>query len=209
MGAIYLIQHKETSKSYIGQTTKASVKERYRSLTAPHVSRAQSKLFGAIRKHGASAFRFVNLITNVPDHLLDVLEQEFIKQYRSDQRDLGYNLMKGGQNKRVFSLEARAKLSSKAKARGVPKQILDQLHENNRGRPLSSAHKEKLRNIRLHTPHPVWKTRIWFHPDHGEFVGTTSQLARFFGLKPSNLSHTANGRTKQAYGWECKGEKIT
>ncbi len=51
-----------------------------------------------------------------------------------------------------------------------------------------------------------YRRRLWFHPKHGEFVGSTTELVRAFpdrNYQNANLTRIARGRQKSSYrGWQ-------
>lgn len=94
MGCIYIATNKVNGKSYIGKTIKTiKVRQSWHQGVA---SRGEGWSFhNALRKYGLSAFDWsIVFETNDPD-LLSVMEQEFIRRYKT-KRPHGYNLTDGG-----------------------------------------------------------------------------------------------------------------
>ena len=89
-GVIYQIRHKETGKSYIGQST------RLRNRLSHHRSRNRNDYFAnAIKKYGWNAFEVIILHKNVSIQDLDWLERHSIWIFNTLAPN-GYNLKQGG-----------------------------------------------------------------------------------------------------------------
>lgn len=92
MGEIYKITNIVTNKIYVGKTTIGYL-NRFRSHIKESVN-GRTRLSNSIRKHGIENFK-VERICVCPDNLLNKLEIQFIKQYKS--YEFGYNITKGGE----------------------------------------------------------------------------------------------------------------
>jgi len=99
VGLIYMYIS-PSGKKYIGQT----INERNRkSQHKVKTSRSKTYFGKAIRKYGFENFEYKVLIKFKPNidkiklkRILNKLEQRYIKLYKSDEREFGYNLNKGG-----------------------------------------------------------------------------------------------------------------
>ena len=136
MGYIYKITHKESKKSYIGQTTQdldIRWKEHFKS---------QSKcryLSYALKKYGKEAFEF-KLICICFDDDLNCYEIDYIKKYNTTSPN-GYNLREGGNNGRQHE-DTKKKISETLKDKYAKQEIIP--NNGCLGKPLSAAHKEKI-----------------------------------------------------------------
>lgn len=107
---IYKATNKVNKKVYIGQTTKTLEKRKKQ-----HIDRASKniskcrKFSSAIRKYGADNFTWEILDTASTQEELNELEDKYIKQYDSINRDKGYNLKTGG-IKPILSEETKRKI---------------------------------------------------------------------------------------------------
>ena len=110
---IYLIENIVNGKIYIGQTIR-SLKKRI----AEHKSDAQNHkkkqcpyLHAAIRKYGWNNFKFHILDTAKSQEELDTMEVCWIDIFQSRNRNIGYNLEKGGRGTGRMSDETKLKIS--------------------------------------------------------------------------------------------------
>jgi hypothetical protein len=115
MGCIYRAVCTKNGKIYVGQTTKASWSDRYRALEAKIKWAVEEGIRlrpfdRAVRKHGIEAFEFRDLMTNVPDEMLDGLERFFIKLYRTTEKKFGYNCESGGNFRKRAAWSTRLKM---------------------------------------------------------------------------------------------------
>ena len=92
---VYLIRNVVNGKMYIGKTS-GSLKERWGQHIADSKRRSRTYLGRAIIKYGPQAFTIEELERCTNEEDLDRCEAKWIQTYRSDQRDIGYNLTTGG-----------------------------------------------------------------------------------------------------------------
>lgn len=99
-GKIYKITNLIDGKIYIGRT-KYSLKERFRQ----HVKnkRGQTFLGSALRKHGVENFtiELVELVSTI-DMAME-RERYWIKELNAQNREIGYNLTEGGDDKKIVA----------------------------------------------------------------------------------------------------------
>jgi group I intron endonuclease len=123
---IYLIQNMLTDQKYVGQTIHGLGSRWARHLAHVRYGRT-SRLCEAIRKCGAENFSIQLLsIANSPKHG-DRLEKLFIKKFRSNDPDYGYNMTDGGN----LSFTPTQEVCEK-----------NRLHQ--KGRPKSKEHARKI-----------------------------------------------------------------
>ena len=85
---VYLIQHTESGKKYIGQSR--NIKKRW----YQHINdNTPSKISRAIKKHGKDSFEF-SIIELCAPNQLDEIERYYILKYDSVRN--GYNILMGG-----------------------------------------------------------------------------------------------------------------
>lgn len=107
-GYIYKIVNDINDKVYIGQTI-TTIKDRWHGhmSSALNDKRNKSALYNAMRKYGRDKFHIeeiANYTIDTKQELIDILnseEQRYIYEYKSLISQNGYNLEKGGNNKRV------------------------------------------------------------------------------------------------------------
>ena len=112
---IYKIEHKETGKVYIGQTSR-SLKKRLREHTSPSNC---VRLYRAICKYGWGSFTVEVIDSTDNRSTLNLLEEAWIQAYNSLSPN-GYNLTMGGY-KGEYSDESKAKM--RAMKLGKPQSI--------------------------------------------------------------------------------------
>jgi group I intron endonuclease len=100
-GYIYKITNIINGKVYIGQTIN-SVENRFKQHTR---KKGCTYLYAAIKKYGKENFK-VETIEDVPRELLDEREIYWISFYNSTNKDIGYNIIKGGKlgRKEIYKL---------------------------------------------------------------------------------------------------------
>jgi len=98
MESIYKITNLINGKIYIGQTIK-NPKDRFirHIYEAVNKKNKKSLVLNAIRKYGKDNFKFDIIKSgNFNRQLLDELEIHYIQLYNSTNRNIGYNILKGG-----------------------------------------------------------------------------------------------------------------
>lgn len=112
-GVIYLVEHLDSGKVYIGLTT-TPLSVRWRQHVNPG---SNCRLLGyAIKKYGADAFSVTELDIAETKDQLDALEVFYIALFGSQKRARGYNLAPGGESGKA-SAETRELLSRMRKGK--------------------------------------------------------------------------------------------
>lgn len=110
---IYKITNLLNGKCYVGQTWQ-TIQRRF----AQHIRRNDSvKLYNAIQKYGFSNFTIECLTIVSTQEIADVYERYFISIYRSNERNIGYNISNGGRGIGKHTPETIAKISNALKGR--------------------------------------------------------------------------------------------
>ena len=103
---VYVHINKINHKLYFGQTCCQNVNQRYRHgkgyIKSPH-------FYSAIQKYGWDAFEHIIIIDNLTKEEANVVEFELIKKYKTTNKNFGYNILKGGDN-RELSEETKEKI---------------------------------------------------------------------------------------------------
>lgn len=107
---IYKITNIINNKSYIGQSIDLNrrLKEHKRELNKNNHKNVH--LQNAYNKYGKENFKF-EILGEYPITDLDNIEKKLIKQYKTDNRQYGYNIEKGGNLNKFIPLETRKKMS--------------------------------------------------------------------------------------------------
>jgi group I intron endonuclease len=110
---IYKFTHKESGKSYIGQTTQDPNRRRLEHIADSRHSTRTYHFHNALRKYGIDAFTFEVIVeaTSLVD--LNNLEEKFVEQFDCYQN--GYNIRKAGGNK-LHAEESKKRMSESQKA---------------------------------------------------------------------------------------------
>ena len=147
---IYKYTNNVNNKIYIGQT-KNSLKRR---AGAKGENYKESRIFwNAINKYGWENFKGEILIDNLTIEEANEYETYYIKYYNSTDRNIGYNLDYGGNNK-TTSLESCKLISEKAKERY-------KIKENNPmyGKRHSDDVKNKMSEIKIGDKNPMYGSK--------------------------------------------------
>lgn len=136
MGYIYKITHKETQKSYIGQTIQ-DLDIRWRD----HLKKSSNcrYLSYALTKYGEDTFEFT-LICICFDEDLNRFEIDYMKKYNTIAPN-GYNLREGGNNGRQHE-DTKKKISKTLKDKYAKQEIIP--NRSFLGKKLTSEHKAKI-----------------------------------------------------------------
>lgn len=118
--SVYKITNIINNKIYIGQT------QDYKNRWSRHKSDARLgkkhnyHLYNSMRKYGINNFVFEIIAQTKYVEEIDKLEINLIEQYKSTNKDIGYNNSPGGQTNKLVSTETRQKLSRSLKGRKGP-----------------------------------------------------------------------------------------
>jgi group I intron endonuclease len=135
---VYLIRNTINGKCYVGQTTQ-TLQRRLNTHKTKAKSGSTSPLYCAIRKYGWDSFE-VSVLT-VVDNLeaLNEAERKYVAEYRSTDREFGYNLAEGGNSNSGWVMREETKLRIGQSNRGKP---------GRKGIALSEEHRRKLGDAR-------------------------------------------------------------
>ncbi len=140
--SIYVVRNTINGKRYIGQSV--NPEHRRKCHFAPGANR--SILSKAIRKHGASAFKFRVILTGATKSEADVLERAMISRLGTILPN-GYNVLPGGDCSSAgwkMSADGRRKMSETRKGRPVSTSWRANISSSLKGRHLSESCKQKL-----------------------------------------------------------------
>ncbi len=170
---IYLITNRVNGKVYIGKWEGTDVAARWKRHLQDAKKDSQFSIHRAIRKHGEKNFEVRVLETTTSKQELCSLEMGYIKRFGSFDFSVGYNMTAGGEGCRAND-EVRARMSEALRGErnpmfGVPSPMKGRHHPPETiaklsaakigakhpqyGKPLSEAHREKLRQYRLGRRH--------------------------------------------------------
>ena len=139
---IYMILNTVNHKMYIGQSYDVNTRLRKHKEALIGNYHKNDHLQKAFNKYGEQSFLFSQMLA-CPIDKLDTYEIEYISQFKSDNREYGYNIMKGGQERRFHSIESKRKIGEKNIWKGkIP------------------PHIAKLNEINKLEKHPQWNEEV-------------------------------------------------
>ena len=144
---IYKITNIINNKVYIGQT-KNIAEERYKGHLARLRNGCKGKLYNAMRKYGVENFLLETIDTvdensENPEKELNEKEIYWINYYNSTGKN-GYNVLVGGDVKRMYSEEAKEHHKQKMGSIKVRQKISTSLKNYRKENPFSAEHKKRL-----------------------------------------------------------------
>lgn len=110
---IYKFTHKESGKSYIGQTIQTPNQRRLEHIAGSRTSEKTYHFHNALRKYGVDAFIFDVIAEATTLAELNQLEEQYVEQFDCYQN--GYNIRKAGNNK-LHSEESKQRMRESQKA---------------------------------------------------------------------------------------------
>lgn len=140
---VYVHTNKENGKRYVGITSKPKPEHRW---SSGNGYKENQYFYSAIQKYGWSGFTHEIICRDLT--LKEAIEMEclFIREWRTNDRDYGYNLTTGGEGTPGFhpSEETRKKLSECRRRENLSEETLKRRSDGLRGRKFSSEHKRKI-----------------------------------------------------------------
>ena len=140
----YYTIYKHTSPSgkyYIGVTRQQNLNRRWMS---GHGYISCPLFNNAIQKYSWKNFTHEILEDYVPIEKINDRECYWIKLYKSNNRDFGYNTEEGGHAYRTFSEETRKKISDAIKGKPKSEECKQKLRDINLGKHLSEETRKKI-----------------------------------------------------------------
>lgn len=181
MRVIYQIRNRVNNKVYIGKTTKP-LHNRWQLHVRMALKGSNFSLRNAIRKYGPENFDVWILYSDaVTAGHLNMLEEMFIKQFKSNNPKYGYNMTSGGDGG-AMSLEVRKRMSASLKGeknprwgKKWPKEVRLKISESQKGKTLSKETRKKISNAL------TGNKNSWGCPNflgHSHSVETRNKLSR-------------------------------
>lgn len=157
---VYVHVNKINGKIYIGQTCNSLY------VRSGHGSGIGYKhcahFYNAIKKYGWDNFEHIILVDNISLDMANIVEEELISKYNSMDRNIGYNMKSGGNNKimrqevidriaeknRHPSEETRRKMSIASKKRVMTSELKEKIRQSNIGKKRSEEFRQKMREVK-------------------------------------------------------------
>ena len=137
---IYKHTNKINGKVYIGQTCHNNLNRRWRNGEG---YKHNSLFYNAIKKYGWNNFEHEILENNLSLEQANVLEVEFIKEYKSNNSLYGYNITSGGQNY-VMAESTKEKLSAIFTGRKHSEETKKKMSKSHIGKKHAEEEKRKI-----------------------------------------------------------------
>lgn len=189
-----------SGKVYIGITKAKDINKRWRKGKGYW---SNAYFTDAINKYGWDNIRHEVLFVNLSKKEAEEKERELIKEYRSSERQFGYNIEKGGSLNKEVSDTTREKLRQNAlgkKASDNTREKMSISHKGENcywyGKHLSDETKRKLSELK--------GKKINQYTISGDLVGTynsMTEVAQKYNVTRQNIYACCSGRRKTACGF--------
>ena len=219
MYTVYEHKNKINNKRYIGLTGRKKPEERWGKNGSKYKSTPH--FFSAIEKYGWDNFEHNILRDNLTKDEACKLEKELIKEYNTQDREFGYNILEGGSAPSIPE-EVRKKMSESMKGNKngchpCSEETKKKISEAEKGIKFSEERKRHISEAlmgRKNGPCPE-KTRKLiserypnkrsvYCKETDQVYKSVHECARTLGLDATNVSATCRGKHKHAKGYHLK-----
>jgi len=138
---VYMHTNKINGKKYIGITCQG-VERRWRNNGSGYKNSIY--FYNAIQKYGWENFNHKVLEEGLTKEYAESEEIRLIKEYKTTDRNNGYNIANGGKSNGMHSEETKKKMSEKVKQRDIDYSKLSKMWEINRNRTYTEEHKQNI-----------------------------------------------------------------
>lgn len=162
----------------------------------------------AIKKYGWENIKHEILFDNLTKEEAEQKEIELIDKHKSNQREFGYNIEKGGHYAGVMAEETKKKISLSSKGRKLSKETIEKIASKNRGKKRSPETIEKIRQA--HLGRKGWH-RTYEHNENMRRSLTGKKRSPEICKKFSEISRgrIVSEETRKKIGNAHKGKKIS
>ncbi len=207
---IYVIVNDVTLKLYIGKTLNKNL-EQYLQQKFSEAKRgisSRSRLYNSIRKYGRDHFHIYPLISDLKiNEELCYWEQVLIKATASQNKEIGYNICRGGEGfTGPHTIETRRKIAAKMPAimKGnkhslgykMTAEQVEALRQRNIGRKASPLSLQKLRESHLGIPRSEESKKK-------QSQSTAGDKNHFYGQTHSEVSHAKMKEKRATVQYHC------
>jgi len=190
MGIIYKGENKLNKKVYIGQTWRVLSKR----ICSHYEKNNCNYFYNALRKYGLENFEWEVLFQSEIQKDLDEKEKFFIKKYKSNRNEFGYNLQEGGRGGKPNEI-TRKKMSESAKKYFSNKQNKERHGEIQKKR--FENFDERIKHSKAHGGRPFYGR----NKNELKLFQTQVQSAQYIGSNQSSISSALLGKSKIINGW--------
>lgn len=218
MQEYYVYKHinKINGKQYIG-ITKQLPKNRW-GKNGINYKKSCPHFWNAIQKYGWDSFEHIVLYENLSKEQACKIEIQLIKDFKTQDREYGYNVMEGGSAPSIPE-ETRKKMSQsmQGNTNGLghpcPEEKKKKISEAQKGRKLTSEHKAKLSKAKKGKSHkpPSDETKKKISDTHKKspvycletdtIYASIQECSRQLGIEATTICACCKGRHKTAKGY--------
>ncbi len=176
------------------------------------------RFWSAIRKYGWDGFEHVIIESNVSKEKACELEMQLIKEYRTQEKDFGYNMLEGG-NAPLITEEVRHKMSlamtGNKNGLGHPcsEEKKRKISEAQKGRKFTDEHRKAISNAKAGKSHqpPSEETKQKISNSHEKYpvicletqvvFESIQNCAKSLNLHATNVCKCCKGKLKSTGGF--------
>jgi group I intron endonuclease len=153
ISGIYCIQNTINFKMYIGSAKDIKYRWKDHICNLLGNKHRNKHLQHAVNFYGLENFEFC-IIEECDELTLERLENFYIIQYRTNEKEFGYNLTEGGRGTKGYkhSKETRAKMGRKSRGRAKTPEQRKKISESNKGKVFSDETKKKMAEAKIGKP---------------------------------------------------------
>jgi group I intron endonuclease len=164
------------NKVYIGLTG-ISIEDRWKNGKGYNT---QSLIKYAILKYGWENVKHEILEVGLTKNEAIQSEIFYIKKYKSNDREFGYNISLGGEGAGMHSEESKAKMSRSRKGRKASQETREKMSKSFKGHPVPAEARKKMSDSKKGIPHPreesCKKPVLQYDISTGEFIKRYSSI---------------------------------
>lgn len=158
----------------------------------------------AINKYGWDNIEHIVLYEDLTKEEAEKIEIKLIKQYKSNERKYGYNILEGGNVSNGMTEEGRKSMIEKNK--GKRKSPSTEFKKGNKpwtcGKKMSKEFREKL--SKSHLGQIAWNRRKIICLENNKIYSSMKEASQELNLKESGISRVCRGIMKQTGGFHFK-----
>ena len=174
---IYMIKCKINNKVYIGQSK--NIKDRWKQhkkelRNNKHDNKNIQKDWN---EYGQNSFEF-NIIAECEENELNELEKKYINEYKSYDKNFGYNMTlgKNGNGGEIYTGEAKKKMSEAKKGKHHTEETRKKISESKMGHEVREETRKKISESKMGYNHTE-ETKKKMSKNHSDFSGSKNPKA--------------------------------
>lgn len=211
---LYCHTNKLNGKKYIGITSQVPRKR----WNNGNGYKNNLYFYRAIQKYGWHNFSHEILYTDLTQQEAENLEIKIIAEYKSFEKEYGYNIELGGNSGNKFTKETRDKISNALKGKPKTESHKKNLSISKKGFVVSDETKKKLSIAfsgqnnpmygRMRRNDPIKTKKSVICEETKIIYQSVSEAARETGIDQGDISKACNGKLKSAGGYHWRFEEV-